>query len=192
MRSYLREIGADCRDLTVSAFRLIREKRGLFSVFALAVAAVAVSTFPHDVNVYHWLTDQRSETVRWAARRVSKWGDYPTGTLILSIGLWVAASSSSAECGVRPVLPACWRRRSRVSRSIRFALSPDGRAEHGSEGRIHRSEFREGVPQFSVRALDHVLRDRDDAVVAMPAIGIPALAGAAAVGWSRMYVRSTT
>jgi membrane-associated phospholipid phosphatase len=190
MHRYLREIGADCLDLTVSAFRLIREKRGLFLVFALALAAVAVSTFPHDVNVYHWLTDQRSDPVRWVARRVSKWGDYPTGTLILAAGLWVAGfvfkrrtwrtdglacllAATIAGIAINPVRALAGRPRPSMEVKDRFTGPKFAKEFHSFPSAHSTTSF------GTATAL----------AVAAPAIGIPALVAAAAVGWSRMYVR---
>ena len=190
MYLYLREIGADCRDLMVSAFRLIREKRGLFSLFALAVATVAMLTFPLDMKVYHGLTDQRSDTVRWVARRVSKWGDYPTGTLILSFGLWVMGFIFQRRT---------WRRyglASLLAATIAgIAINPvrvlAGRPRPSTEikdeftGPKFKKEFHSFPSAHSTTSFGTATA----LAVAVPAIGIPVLAGAAAVGWSRMYLR---
>ena len=190
MHPYLREIGMDGLDLTVSAFRLIREKRSLFLVFALALAAVALSTFPRDVNVYHWLTDQRSEPVRWVARRVSKWGDYPTGTLILGVGLWVAGfvfkrrtwrtnglacllAATIAGIAINPVRALAGRPRPSMEVKDEFTGLKFTKEYHSFPSAHSTTSF------GTATAL----------AVAAPAIGIPALAAAAAVGWSRMYVR---
>ena len=190
MHLYLREIGSDCLNLTVSAFRLIREKRGLFLVFALAVAAGAVSTFPHDVNVYHWLTDQRSDPVRWVARRVSKWGDYPTGTLILAVGLWLPGfvfkrrtwrmvlfarllAVMIAGIAINPV------------RALAGRPRPSMEVKDGFTG----PKFTGRAPSFPSAHSTTSFGTATALAVATPAIGIPALAAAAAVGWSRMYLR---
>ena len=190
MHSYLREIGADCLDLTVSAVHLLREKRRLFLVFALALAAVAVSTFPHDVNVYHWLTDQRSDPVRWVTRRVSKWGDYPTGSLILAVGLWVPGfvfkrrtwrtdglacllAATIAGIAINPV------------RALAGRPRPSMEVKNGFAGPKFTKEFHSFPSAHSTTSFGTATA----LAVAAPAIGIPALAAAAAVGWSRMYLR---
>jgi membrane-associated phospholipid phosphatase len=190
MYSYVREIGTDGRGLTVSAFRLIWEKRGLFSVFALAVAAAAISAFPYDMNVYHWLTDQRSEVVRWVARRVSKWGDYPTGTLILSAGLWAAGfvfqrrvwrtgglacllAATIAGIAINPVRALAGRPRPSAEMKDRFTGLKFTKEFHSFPSAHSTTSF------ATATAL----------AVAVPVLGIPALVGAAAVGWSRMYLR---
>ena len=71
MHPLIREIGSDARELTFSAFHLLREKIGWLLVYVLAVAAVGVSTIRYDVDIHHWLTDQRIESVRMFAQYVS-------------------------------------------------------------------------------------------------------------------------
>jgi len=190
MHPLIREIGSDARDLTLGAFRVIREKRGLILVFALAVAVVAVVTFPRDVKVHHWLTDQRIESVRMFAQYVSKWGDYTTGTMILVGALWVAGAVFKRRTW-RTAAIACLLAASFAGLLINPARSVFGRPRPNTE-------VQDGFtgPNLSKKyhsfPSGHSGTSFGTAValaVAAPAIGIPAVAGAALVGWSRMYVR---
>lgn len=190
MHPLLRETGIEARELTLSAFRLIREKRGLILVFALAVAAVAVSTFPCDVKVHHWLTDQRSEPIRLFAQYVSKWGDYTTGTLILAGGLWVAGAVFKRRTW-RTAAIACLLAASFAGLVINPARAVFGRPRPNTEVRdkFTGPNLSKKYNSFPSGHAGTSLGTATALAVTMPAVGIPALAGAALVGWSRMYVR---
>lgn len=190
MHPLVREMGIEARELTVSAFRLIWEKRGLVLLSTLAVAAVGVSTFPHDVRVHHWLTDQRVESVRMFAQYVSKWGDYTTGTFILVAGLWVAGAVFKRRTW-RTASIACL-----LAASFAGLLINPGRSVFGRPR--PNTEVQDGFTGLNLSRKYHSFPSGHSGTsfgtatalaVAVPAVGIPALAGAALVGWSRMYVR---
>ena len=190
MHPLIRETGSEARALVVEAFRIVREKRVLVLASFLAVAAVAVSTFPRDVAVHHWLTDQRIESVRMFAQYVSKWGDYTTGTMILVVGLWVAGALFKRRTW-RTAAVACLLAASFAGLLINPARAVGGRPRPNTEvqdgftgpnlsKKYHSFPSGHSGTSFGTAAA---------LAVAAPAVGIPALAGAALVGWSRMYVR---
>jgi membrane-associated phospholipid phosphatase len=190
MHPLIRETGSEARDLTVGAFRVIREKRSLVLAFALAVAAVGVSTFPCDVKVHHWLTDQRIESVRMFAQYASKWGDYTTGTVIIVVGLWVAGAVFKRRTW-RTAAIACLLAASFAGLVINPARAVFGRPRPNTEVKDgftgpnlskKYNSFPSGHSGTSVATATAL-------AVAVPSVGIPALAGAAVVCWSRMYVR---
>lgn len=190
MHPLVREFGIEVRELTVSAFRFIWEKRGLVVVFALAVSAVGVSTFPYDVRVYHWLTDQRVESIRMFAQYASKWGDYTTGTFIVVAGLWVAGVVFKRRMW-RTAAMACL-----LAASLAGLLINPGRSLFGRPR--PNTEVQDGFTGLNLSRKYHSFPSGHSGTsfgtatalaVAAPAIGIPALVGATLVGWSRMYVR---
>ncbi len=190
MHSLIREMSVDAPELTIAAFRLMRERRGWIWLCVLALAAVSAVTFPRDLRVHHWLTDQRIESVRMFAQYVSKWGDYTTGTLILVGALWLAGAvfrrrswctaaiacllaASFAGLVVNPARAMFGRPRPNTEAGDRFTGPNLSRKYHS---------FPSGHSATSFGTATALL-------VSAPAIGVPAMAGAALVGWSRMYVR---
>lgn len=190
MHFVIREMGVETRELTVAAFRLMRERRGWILLCALAVAAVSAVTFPRDLHVHHWLTDQRIESVRLFAQYVSKWGDYTTGTLILAGALWLAGAAFhrrswrtaalacllAASCAGLLIAPT----RALTGRPRPNTDLPDGFTGPSLSKKY--TSFPSGHAGTSFATATAL-------AIAAPGIGVPALAGAALVGGSRMYVR---
>ena len=190
MHPLIQEIVSDARELFAGAFRVIREKRVWFLLFALAAAAVGLTTFPHDVNVHHWLTDQRIESVRMFAQYVSKWGDYTTGTVIIVAGLWIAGAVFKRRTW-RTAAVACLLAASFAGLVINPARALFGRPRPNTEVQDgftgpNRSKKYHSFPSGHSGTS---FATATSLAVAAPAVGVPALAGAALVGWSRMYVR---
>jgi membrane-associated phospholipid phosphatase len=190
MHPLIRESVAEARELVRGAFLVMREKRAWILAFVVAVAAVGLSTFPHDVNVHHWLTDQRVESIRMFAQYVSKWGDYTTGTFIIVAGLWIAGALFKRPAWRRAAI-ACLLAASCAGllinpiRAVFGRPRPNTEVQDGFTGPNRSKKYHSfpsghaGTSFGTATAL----------AVAAPAIGVPALAGAALVGWSRMYVR---
>ena len=190
MHPLIREIGSEARELTIGAFRVIREKRAWVLVFALAIAGVATSTISRDVSVHHWLTDQRIESVRMFAQYVSKWGDYTTGTFILVAGLWIAGAIFKRRAW-RTAALACLLAASFAGLLINPARGVFGRPRPNTEvqDEFTGPNLSRKYHSFPSGHSGTSFGTATALAVAAPAIGIPALAGAALVGWSRMYVR---
>ena len=190
MHPLVRETGSEARELTGGAFRVVREKRVLVLAFALAVAAVGVSTFPCDVKVHHWLTDQRIESIRMFAQYASKWGDYTTGTLILVVGLWVAGAIFKRGTW-RTAAIACLLAASFAGLVINPARAVFGRPRPNTEveDRFTGPNLSKKYNSFPSGHSGTSVATATALAVTVPALGIPALGGAAVVCWSRMYVR---
>ena len=190
MHFLIREMGVEARELTVAAFRLMRERRGWILLCALALAAVAAVTFPRDLRVHHWLTDQRIESVRLFAQYVSKWGDYTTGTLILVGALWLAGAAFHRRSW-RTAAIACLLAASFAGLVVNPARSVFGRPRPNTEAgdRFTGPNLSRKYHSFPSGHSATSFGTATALLVSAPAIGVPAMAGAALVGWSRMYVR---
>ena len=190
MHPLVREIGIEARELTISAVRLAWKKRGLVLVFAVAVAAVTACTFPRDVRVHHWLTDQRIESIRLLAQYVSKWGDYTTGTMILMGALWMAGVVFKRRAW-RTAAIACLLAASFSGLVVNPARAVFGRPRPNTEveDRFTGPSLSRKYQSFPSGHSATAFGTATALAVAAPAVGVPAMAGAALVGWSRMYVR---
>lgn len=190
MTPFPRQLGADARELPVSAWGILAKYRRRFLLFALGASAVLLLVHPYDVPLYHRLTDQRSKQVRWVARRVSKWGDLETGSVIVAVALWL---------GGLPARRRAWQRAATASllAALLAGLTTNlvrpvlGRARPstGVPDGFYGPHLVKGYHSFPSAHATTSFATATALAVALPPVGIPAVAGAAAVAWSRMYMR---
>ncbi len=190
MNPLLHEIGSDARGLAAGAWRVLREKKLWLFVFACAVAAAGLAIFPRDVGIHHRLTDQRVESVRMFAQYTSKYGDYTTGTLIISIGLWIAGAVFGRRAW-RTAALACLLAASCAGLLIAPARALTGRPRPNTDlpDAFTGPSLSKKYTSFPSGHAGTAFATATALAVAAPAVGGPALAGAALVGWSRMYTR---
>ncbi|MFH0954442.1 MAG: phosphatase PAP2 family protein [Verrucomicrobiota bacterium] len=186
----LRQAWADVKALTRSGLGIIREYRGRFALLAFGVALLAALVHPQDTGLYHRMTDRRSDRVRAVARRVSHWGDLQRGSLIVAAVVWgvgvVRKKRRWQAAGIACLLAALLA--GAVANVARPAFGrprpstevPDGFYGLRFTGRYHSFPSAHSCTSFGTAAA---------LAVAVPAVGLPSLAGAAAVAWSRMYMR---
>ena len=166
------------------------EYRMAFLLFILAVLAAAVFTIQHDVPWYLYLKDHRTHETWRIANQFSKWGDYTRATLILTaviggLGLlrkkpaWTRAAlacfvaASLAGATVTTIRMATGRPRPNANRPDGF-YGPKWDRKSQSFPSAH-----SGTSFATATAL----------AISLPPVGLPCLAGAAGVAWSRLYTR---
>lgn len=177
--------------LLKEAGRVFHAYRTTFLLFILAVLAVALFTLRHDVPWYQYLKERRTHETWLVANQVSKWGDYTRATLILTaviggLGVlrkktaWKNAAlacflaASLAGMTVTPIRMATGRPRPNADR-------PDG---------FYGLNLNRKLQSFPSAHSGTSFATATALAISLPPIGLPCLAGAAGVAWSRLYTRA--
>jgi membrane-associated phospholipid phosphatase len=183
-------IPRECKNLFFSAFRLLRQYRADFLLMGLCITALAGWTVTHDVEWHRSLVAHRTEPLRALARQVSVWGGYDHGVLLICGALWLAgwctrrrkwqsvalaAFLAASIAGINTNLFRLTLGRPRPSTQVQDGLyGPSFSKEYHSFPSAHATTSFATAAAFAV---------------ALPPVGLPALVGAAGVGWARMYMR---
>ncbi len=189
--SVILEMAGDFRALAVDAFRELWKRRGAVLVFAVTVILVALAVYPADTAIDHRLTDQRPDGVARLARQFSYWGDFPTGTLILSAAFWLGGlllrRRSWRIAGVACILAATL-----AGLSVNVLRPTLGRARPYAEeaGTFRGPSMKNAYHGFPSAHSATAFGTATALAVTVPAVGVPALAAAGGVAWSRMYTRN--
>jgi membrane-associated phospholipid phosphatase len=190
MTTISRQLGRDIRELARSAFGVMRTHRLRFLLFAAGALAAVVLLQPYDVTLYHRLADDRSKSVRRVARRVSYWGDLQRASVILAVAVWGAGLAvgrrdwqKAAAASLLAALLA-----GLFTNLVRPLL---GRARPSTEvpAGFYGPHFTKHYHSFPSAHATTSFATASALAVALPPVGVPVLAGAACVGWSRMYMR---
>ncbi|HUJ10227.1 MAG TPA: phosphatase PAP2 family protein [Verrucomicrobiae bacterium] len=185
------EVAQDFKDLLRQAGQLVRQHRWLLiGAFLFAVAGV-VFLLPFDPLWAPKPDVGVNPTLRHLATELRFWGDYQTGSLLIAGLLWL--------------LGRIWRIRNWRVAALACLLAA---TFAGLEVNVVR--FTAGRPRPSVKVPDRLHGPTLDTdyhsfpsahsatsfgtagalAVALPPIGVPALFGAVAVAWSRLYLKS--
>lgn len=178
------------RALLAGASRLLRAHPAAFALLALGGLAAAAALFPFDRALLEAITDNDTRAMRDIARAISFWGDFPTGSLILSAALWtagfllqrprwrvaaLAALLASASAGITANALRLSLGRPRPSADVADQL-------HGPRGDHRYHAFPSGHSATAMGTAAAL-------AAALPPLAAPAAAGALAVGWSRLYLK---
>lgn len=207
MHPVLKEVLNDTKALTLDAFRILRDRWLVVLALAAVAATAAALIHGYDDEWHHRMTDYRTRPVRLVARAFTRWGDYATGTLIVSASLWLAGTLLRPRRGAPP--PAGWlsvahRRRwwqlaglacflaatlaGATNNALRYAAGrPRPFAElpdrfHGPRAGHEFRSFPSGHAATSFATATTL-------TVVVPTFGLPALGFAGGVVWSRLYLR---
>ncbi len=188
---HAREIGADagalCREAWASA------KRGRWCLFGLAlVVAVAVNfwTYPNDRAWLDALANHDTPEGRAFARKLSWWGDFLTGSLGLAGVLWLVGKMARKRVWQTAAL-ACLLASATAGMTANLFRLTLGRPRPATDvpdrfyGLVPSHKYHSFPSGHSATACGSAAA----LAVALPVVGVPALAAAGGVVWSRMYLK---
>lgn len=186
---YTRDSWHDLRQITTVAMQLfMRHYRWLLILFTLAGLA-AWAILPRDMIWLHELQEPRNETLYHLARQLSFWGDWYTGTLILTGCLWLAGWMTQRElmrhvalgCLIAALLAGLF------GDVFRYGLGrarPNSGYTEGFYGPSLRSRFHSFPSGHTTTAFGTAVA----AGVIFPPVAVPGLILASGVAWSRLYL----
>ncbi len=155
----------------------------------LIAGTAAWRILPYDIDIHSWIVQTQPAPWKTLARRLSFWGDYWTGTLILSLLLWGLGAlgrkprwrRAAFACLLAATLAGVTANVFRYScgRPRPRAEEPDGLRGFRLESRYH--SFPSGHATTSMATAAAL-------ATALPAAGFPVLLAAVGVVWSRLYL----
>jgi len=159
-------------------------------LFLAALVVLALVMVPHDAEWLAWLTGAQTDRGLAAARSLTLWGDYHTGSLLLAASVLVvglvlrrpalrrAALASILAASLAGLTANVFR--GLLGRPRPIASVPDGLYGPTFQFRLQGSPSAHAATSVgSAAAL----------VVTVPIVGVPALVAACGVVWSRLYLR---
>lgn len=167
----------------------IRTRRLLFLLIPFAVIAAGFATYPHDVDWSNRLMLHRTDALRSVARRFSSIGDYPIGTLALSVALWLAGRGMGRPRWKTAAI-ACLLAGSLAGFSVTMVRTLTGRPRpsagvaDGFYGPHLDHKYQSFVSAHSATSL----ATSTALALAAPEIGVPVLVLSLGVPWSRFYM----
>ena len=176
--------------MLAGAARLVRVRTLPFALLVAIGFLAALALLPADARLLHVLTNNDTRALRDIARAISFWGDFPTGSLIVSVALWslgtlarrprwraasLAALLASAVAGVTANCLRLTLGRPRPNTEL-----PDGLYGPRPDYRYH--AFPSGHSATAMGSAAAL-------AIALPPTAAPAIGGAIAVGWSRLYLK---
>lgn len=176
--------------MLAGAARLVRARALPFALLVAIGFLAALALLPFDAGLLHVLTDNDTRAQRDIARAISLWGDFPTGSLILSAALWslgtlarrprwrAAALAALLASSIAGVTANCLRLT--LGRPRPNAELPDGLYGPRNDHRYH--AFPSGHSATAMGSATAM-------AIALPPTAAPAVGAALAVGWSRIYLR---
>ena len=171
--------------LLAHAGRIASERRATLAWLLLVAAAGCALLLPHDQAWHQQIATQR-EPWHSIAQRLSWWGDYWTGTLIITAALWLAGAAfrqprwraAALACLLGATLGGI------EVNIVRFATGrPRPRAHQPDGGYGPRFGDYCSFPSAHTTT---AFATAGALAVALPPVGVPLLLGAGGVGWSRM------
>ena len=174
------------------AGRVFQEHRMGFLLFILAVLAAAVFTIQHDVAWYLYLKDHRTHETWRIANQFSQWGDYTRATVILAVvigglGVWrkkPAWTHAALACFLAASLAGA------VVTTIRMSTGrPRPNAKLDLPDGFYGLNRNRKLQSFPSAHSGTSCATATALAISLPPIGLPCLAGAAGVAWSRLYTR---
>jgi len=176
------ELIAIARKLAIRYWRAI-------TAVGVSILLTAAALMPYEMAWLSALQSLKSPELTLIAKRLSAWGDIFPGTLIITFSLWSCGRLTHrrllVRAGIACLLAAVLA--GLFSDVFRFGLGrarpnsglPDGLYGPTLSAKLH------GFPSGHTTA---ALATGVSLAVALPPIGIPAVALGASVGWSRLYL----
>ncbi|MDD5035406.1 MAG: phosphatase PAP2 family protein [Methylococcaceae bacterium] len=191
IRRYLNDSGSDIRQLCIKSMASARDHWKPLAAFMAVILVLAAALKPFEMDILERVQSFKPSDglVYQIARQISFWGDYHTGTLILSAILWCAGffrhsaqlRNAALVCLLAAGLAGLF------TDIFRYGLGrarPNAGVEDGLYGFSLSSKFH-GFPS------GHTTTAFGTAVpiaILFPPLAVPSLAVAASVGWSRLYL----
>lgn len=176
--------------LLAHAGRIARE-RWVALALPLAVAAAGCALLlPHD-RAWSNSVSGCGEPWHRIATLFSKWGDYWTGTFIITTVLWLAGTALQRPRWRMAAL-ACLLGASLAGIEVDIVRFATGRPRPGvgvPDG-LYGPHFHRDYFSFPSAHTTTAFATAGALAVTLPPVGVPLLAGAAGVGWSRICQRS--
>ena len=186
---YLQEIGRDLSFMNKDGGHVVRDYWRNAAVIFFSVLALALLLLPNEMTLLHWMQGDKSGVLYFAAKQISRWGDFHTGTLMFAVSFWLIGMGCRKRHWRRAAL-ACLLSASLAGISADFFRYGLGRARPNSG-------VADGFYGFTTSAKFHGFPSGHTSTafgsavplaVIFPEAAIPAIAVAATVGWSRLYV----
>ena len=171
--------------LLALAWRIARERRVTLAGLALVAAAGCVLILPHD-QAWHQQIATDEQPWHSIAQQLSRWGDYWTGTLIITAALWLAGAAfhrprwrtAALACLLGATLAGI------EVNIVRFATGRPRPRANQPDG-FYGPRFGDYC-SFPSAHTTSAFATAGSLAVALPPVGVPLLLGAGSVGWSRM------
>ncbi|MBI5820189.1 MAG: phosphatase PAP2 family protein [Verrucomicrobia bacterium] len=176
--------------LLVLAGRIARERWGTLSLLFVVMAVGCALILPHD-RTWSGLVSGCDEPWHKIATLFSRWGDYWTGTLIITGVLWLAGKALRRPF-LRVAALACLLGASVAGLEVDIVRFATGRPRPGvglPDG-LYGPHFHRDFLSFPSAHTTTAFGTAGVLAVALPPVGVPLLAGAAGVGWSRICQKS--
>ncbi len=176
--------------MLAAAARLVRARAVPFSILAAAGLLAALALVPADARLLHALTDNDTRAMRNIARAISFWGDFPTGSLLVSAGLWLCGALARRANWRAAALAALLASATAGLGANAFRLTlgrprPNAELADGLYGPRADHRYHAFPSGHSATAMGSAAA----LSIALPPIAAPAVGAALAVGWSRIYLR---
>lgn len=187
--TYLGKTWHDLRQISKFATELARNRWQSIGVALFLVLLAAFALRPYETALLHAIQSIANPQYQSVAKQLSFWGDYQTGTLILSFTLWLAGFFSRRSY-LRNAAIACLIAASAAglfTDLFRYGLGrarPNAGVADGFYGPSLKSKFHGFPSGHTTTAFGTAI----PIAVMFPSVAIPSVAVAASVGWSRMYL----
>lgn len=172
--------------LVVLAGRIARERWIALSLLLAVMATGCALLLPHD-RVWSRQMVEAIGSWREVAVLLSRWGDYWTGTLIVTAALWLAGAAFRRPFW-RTAALACLLGASVAGMEVNIVRFATGRPRPGTgmaDG-LYGPHFHRDYLSFPSAHTTTAFATAGALAVALPPVGVPLLVGAGGVGWSRI------
>jgi undecaprenyl-diphosphatase len=172
--------------LLVHAGRIARERWGALALLLVVMAAGGALILPRD-GAWSRQTVESIGSWREIAVGLSRWGDFWTGTLIITVAL-LLASAALRRPSWRTAALACLLGASMAGMEVNIVRFATGRPRPGTglpDG-LYGPHFHRDYLSFPSAHTTTAFATASALAVALPPLGVPLVAGAAGVGWSRI------
>lgn len=188
-KHYLADSGRDIVAIINRAGGLFYEYRKPLSLLAIVCLILVWVILPHDLEWLHLIQGTRDENLRQLARKLSFWGDWYVGTVMLCGVLWLTAwiiprqyiRQAALGCLMAALLSGLF------GDVFRYGLGrarPNSGVVAGLYGPTLNSHFHSFPSGHTTTAFGTAV-----ALSALfPPLTLPALAVASGVAWSRLYL----
>jgi undecaprenyl-diphosphatase len=178
-----------CTSLLIQAVAIVRKWLFLWILLGLVMVAGAIALHPYDAAMSAQCSGVRNVTTHRIADKLSVWGSYRTGTLILCVTIWLAGLACQRKTWQMAAI-ACLLSASLAGLEADAPKLLLGRARPNSG---LQDGFYGPSLQYKYQSFPsgHATTSSGTAValaVALPPLGVPALVGAAGVIWSRVFL----
>lgn len=172
--------------LLVLADRIARERWIALALLLAVTTAGCALILPHD-RVWSRQVVENIGAGREIAVGLSRWGDYWTGTLIITAALWLAGVAFRRPFW-RVAALACLLGASVAGMEVNIVRFATGRPRPGTglpDG-LYGPHFHRDYLSFPSAHTTTAFATASALAVALPPVGVPLLVGAGGVGWSRI------